>query len=465
MKKTLLRTAVCVALLFSLTATNAMAAGKKKKKSKNVDQFPSAVKQTDENGKVYDFDGMHVDIIDWWSGKDSESKPPVSPSDEATRAWRKWSGQAYNFSVTQKQFYGWDTHPEQVANYCISGGKENYIFIVDARSGITGINSGLFYDLSKIKGVNWNAKKWNKVAQDMLKRGNSFYATSYTTPEPRGGVFFNKRILEECGIDPELPYDLQKQNKWTWETFEELCKKCTKDIDNDGIMDIYGMANSSTEFCPLAAASNGSTFIGRDANGKFTNLSGTDKTIESLEWAAHMATNYEMPQPEGTEWNWMYAAFINGQVAFQVDQLYKVDEYSVMKDDWGFVCFPLGPHGDGVYKTLHNENMFVIPAIYGKEKAEKIAKIFDLWTEPTPGYDDPEAWKEAYYPRFRDSRAVDETLVLMTAVPNPRFDTLIPGINYMGDMIWSVYPGYETPQQAYEKAKPIWDSLLKEANK
>ena len=86
-------------------------------------------------------------------------------------------------------------------------------------------------------------------------------------------------------------------------------------------------------------------------------------------------------------------------------------------------------------------------------------------TDPTPGWDGPDAWKEGYYLCFRDSRAVDETLELMKATPCPRYDTLIPGINYMGDVIWVTYPGYVTPQQAYEDTKNSWQGLLDDANR
>jgi hypothetical protein len=53
----------------------------------------------------------------------------------------------------------------------------------------------------------------------------------------------------------------------------------------------------------------------------------------------------------------------------------------------------------------------------------------------------------------------------MKATPNPRWDTLIPGINYMGDVIWVTYPGYVTPQQAYEDTKNVWQGLLNDANR
>ena len=466
MKKLNMKITACIAILIMFVTANSFAASKKK--TKKGDPYKNVVKQKDKNGKVYNFGGMHVDLVDWWAGDDWEARPAASKAEEDERAYHNWLRETYNFTYTQKQLCGWDSHPQTVANFCITGGPENYVFTIDNRSALTGYRADLFYDLSKLDCIDWSNPKWASGSEKMLVRGKSFYAMRPLVPEPRGGVFFNKRLLQEAGIDPEEPYNLQKANNWTWETFEKLVAKCTYDTDNDGANDKWGMANSSTEFVPLACMSNGMPMIGKDANGKFVNNVGKDQCLEALAWSSHMATTYEMPQPEGSEWNWMYPAFLEGKVAFLADQEYHAQNngtFAKMDDDWGFVCFPLGPHGDGKYRTLHNDNLYIIPNCYDDERANKIAKIFDLMTDPTPGWDGPDAWKEGYYICFRDSRAVDETLELMKATPNPRYDTLIPGINYMGDVIWVTYPGYVTPQQAYEDTKNSWQGLLDDANR
>jgi len=458
---------VCAALAMLMVVANVSAA--KKKSGKAADPYKGIKKQVNpDTGKVWNLDGIDVILADWWSGDDWESMPASGPAEEANRAWHHWTQETYNYKMIQKQLTGsWDSHPQAVSNFCIIGGKENYVFVIDGRSAITGLRANLFYDLSKLKNVDFTAKKWGSGTEKMFNKGSSFYFMRPLAPEPRGGVFWNKRLLEEAGIDPEEPYNLQAAGKWNWETFEQLVAKCTYDKDNDGINDAWGMANSSTEFVPLAAISNGMPMIGYE-NGKFVNNVGTDQVLEALTWCAHMATNYEMPQPEGSEWNWMYAAFMNGQVAFLADQEYHAQnngQFSGMTDDWGFVCFPLGPKGDGKYRTLHNDNMYVIPSCYDDERAAKIAKAFDFWSDDTPGYDQPDSWKESFYSCFRDDRAVDETLTLMRSTPSPRYDTFVPGINYMGDVIWVTYPGYVTPQQAYEDSKNVWAGLLNDANR
>ncbi len=457
--------------VLSLTVV-ACGGGAKAKAQKALDamiaenpEYSSVEIQTDDSGKVYNFDGMNIVIGDWWSNPDT---PAASKQQEDLNTWRQFTNDVYNVNVVQKSVSGWSSNPQFVSNFCITGGDENYVFIIDGRSAVTGVKANLFYDLSKIKSVNYkDASKYDQGTVMKLVKGDSFYAFSWGKPEPKNGMFFNKRILEENGYDPNLPYDLQKEGKWTWETFEEMCKKMTRDTDNDGVIDQYAMSSFNTEFCYAALDSNGGGIVKRDASGKYYLDAGSEKSMEAWNWIAKMWANYQLPQAEGANWDYFYTAFINGETAFLADQEYNGQpngRFASMTDDWGFVCFPLGPSGDGVYKTLHDSNMCVIPSCYDDKRAEKIAKAVDLWLEDVPGYDSPDAWKEGFYAGFRDSRAVDETLTLMAETPNPRYDTLISGLS-QGDMIWGVCGGYITPAEAWEGAKNQWQALVDECNR
>ncbi len=456
-----MKKALCIAIA-ALMVTSTVSAAKKKKD----DPYKKVVKQKDpKTKKVYDFKGMEVIYADWWSDPDRQ---PASKAEEDQFAWRDWTYDTYNFKVKQMAVCGWGSNPQFVSNFCISGGDENYVFTIDGRSATTGVKANLFYDLSKIKSVNYkDASKYEQGTVNLLKKGDSFYGFNIGKPEPRNGVFFNKRILQENGYDPDYPYDLQKAGKWTWDTFEDMCKKLTRDTDNDGVIDQYAMASFNTEFSFSALDSNGAKIIDRDANGKYVNVAGSEKAMEAWNWIQHMFLTYQLPQEEGENWDYFYTAFTNGEVAFLADQEYNAQpngKFWSMADDYGFVCFPLGPHGDGKYKTVHQNNIMIIPSVYDADRAEKIAKIVDLWAEPVPGYEGPDAWKDGYWQSFRDSRAVDETLQYMMDNPNPRYDVLISGLN-QGDIIWSLCAGGGTPQELYEGCYNVWQGLIDDCNR
>lgn len=414
-------------------------------------------------GKIYDFGGLEVTVYDWWSNPDA---PVVSKQQEDEKAFRQWMMDTYNFKVVQTNLAGWGEHPTEVANYCITGGDDARVFIVDGRSAISGLNANFWADLSKIPNVNWSDKKWNKAVLNVLKNGDSFYAFAYGKPEPKHCIFWNKRILQENGYDPDVIYDLQKEGKWTWAKFEEMCTNLTKDTDNDGVIDQYAMASFNTEFTWAALHANGGSIVEQDSNGKYYLNLESDKSMEALNWVKSMFVNYQLPQAEGAQWDYFKTAFTNGEVAFYVNHEYDAQPNGLlanMKDDWGMACFPVGPNGDGKLFTLNGDNMFVIPNCYSQDKVNKIMKIMDLWTTTTPGYEDEDAWKEGYYAGFRDTRAVDETIQYMMDNSVPWKAWLIPGLNY-SPVAWDICGGRD-PIETIEARTPELQAALDEMNK
>ena len=78
---------------------------------------------------------------------------------------------------------------------------------------------------------------------------------------------------------PNLPYDLQAKGEWTWEALEDLAKRCTRDLDNDGVPDVYGIASFSKDFFRGCVFSNDAKFIGYE-DGKFYNATGEPNFLE-----------------------------------------------------------------------------------------------------------------------------------------------------------------------------------------
>ena len=88
-----------------------------------------------------------------------------------------------------------------------------------------------------------------------------------------------------------------------------------------------------------------------------------------------------MVYPEDAAWDYTYTAFANGEAVFTCAESYKAGDWADMEDDFGFVCFPMGPRMDH-YVNYAQDNVFVIPSCYDAEKAWKIAFAFNLYNEP-----------------------------------------------------------------------------------
>lgn len=417
------------------------------------------------NKKVFDdLGGMEILIGDWYTSADDEAKTEYA---KATQKYRKEIQEKYNFTIKRDNVYSYTDMQTTYVNGVMANDPVCQLFYLYQEFVSEPLMRGLMKDLSKLPELDFTEEKWNPTVTNLMSIGNGIWGMS-SEDEPRGGIFFNKRLLKEAGIDENEPYDLQAANEWTWEKFEEYCKKLTKDTDGDGKTDQYAMASFSKYYLPMCAANNNATFIDRDEDGKYVNAIKTDEFKYAMNWGIDlMKKGYIMPKPDpSVAWDWYKAAFRDGECAMQTAEVYEISAFADMEDDWGFVMFPYNQkNSDATNKTTPNDNIVVMPVCFDDETAEKIAFAYDLYTEPTPGYTLDDAYREQYYDKFRDDRAVDETLAMMHEEEHKQTSYLpmVSDIDY-GDFCYPVYAGASTPAKKIEELSSKWDSKIAEVN-
>ena len=264
----------------------------------------------DADGNVIDLGGMEITVCDWWSS-DWHDDEPTTAAGEATYDYRTWLEETYNFKIVQRNATTWNDSPSDFTNFATTGGDENYVWILRAGAYLAPFKAGLFYDLSTLDCLDFSDEKWNGTVTGLLSKDGGIYGMRPEKAEPRKGVFFNKRLLNDAGVDPEEIYDLQAKGEWTWKAFEALCEKLTRDTDNDGVIDRYAMMSFSSHLLPAALVSNGAGFVQVDENGKYYNAAETDAFLEAMNWVMDMVSKYEMKAPEGAEWNYFELSLIH----------------------------------------------------------------------------------------------------------------------------------------------------------
>jgi hypothetical protein len=417
-----------------------------------------------------DLGGMEIIIGNWWADWDVDTYQANSADAERTLAWRKEIQQKYNFKMKEKQITGWGEMQEIVSTSIMAGDPAAPIFILQPNWAMALYRQGLLSPVSDIPGIDFTETKpveWNADTKNAFTFDNKVYAFAVGTgvSQHGNGVFFNKRQFQESGLDPNLPYDMQKSGQWTWNTFLDICKKLTRDINNDGIIDVYALATLADDTLDTIVASNNAHYVDKDASGRFVNATGRPEFLQALQFSMRLYTEgYLMPQPEGSAWNWYEPVFHDGRAAMRVAPQYVAQNLADMTDDWGYVMFPRGPNAS-TYITSNDENVYVIPSTYSAEDIEKILFAFKLWSTPAPGNDAPDAWKESLYNIYRDSRAIDETLQMMREPSHNiyKYFLLIPGLQ-RGDMSWNMWFDGVDPASLIESVQQSWDALISEVN-
>lgn len=410
-----------------------------------------------------DFGGAKIYIYDYWTAS-SERKAEPTEEEQAQYDYRDWIMSTYNCEIEQIAKGDWGSNSTELVNQFAA--KDNsvlclYILPPDFVGDPMAQGAFAAWDTELI---DFEDDLWNDATIQFMTKGGKVYGVSTGNSEPRGCLYFNKRVLEEAGIDWNTIYDMQADGTWTWEAFEDMLKTIQKDTDNDGVIDIYGMTGSNVDMYRLAVFGNGGSFFDYDADGKLVITAGSDNTLEGLTWAKDIWNTYGYQQPADGSWDYYKDAWKQGFCGFYMYQTYggfnDNSEMADMADEWGCVAFPIGPKGT-TYTNVVSDNITVIPNVYDAETVGNLAYIYSLWASATPGYDDEDAWIGNKY-NYTDERAVDETYAMLREPEHCSADKVL----YLGsvndvegqDFLWSL--GGSTPAELLEAKTPVWQGLL-----
>lgn len=423
--------------------------------------------QSAEKKTFDDLGGMEVIVADWYTDANTLAERTDEFGKKQNQYWQDIQDQ-YNFTIKRDALYSYTDAKKDYVNSVMANNPSYQLYYLYQEFVSEPLMKGLMYDLSTLPEFNFDEEKWNPTVKELMSIGDGIWGMSPDS-EPRGGVFFNKRLFKEAGIDEDEPYNLQANNQWTWEKFEEYCKKLTKDTDGDGKTDQYAMASFSKYYLPMCAAANNATFVDRDEDGNYVNAIETSEFKEAMNWGVDLIKKgYIQPKPDpNIAWDWYKAAFRDGESAMQTAEVYEISAFAEMEDDWGFVMFPYNQDNpDATNKQTPNDNIVVMPSCFDAGTAEKIAFAYDQYTEPLEGYTPYDQILEQYYPQFRDDRAVDETIAMMLEQKHKSTSYLpmISEIDY-GDFCYPVYALATTPAKKIEELSTKWGSQIDKVNK
>ena len=404
-----------------------------------------------------DFGGQTVYFYDWWSNGERVEDPDDELAN--TYAYRDWLEETYNVKLVEKALSDWQGNPTELANRVMN--KDNSeLCLIAVASDFAG--NALANNLYMPWSIDLSSDKWNAIASQFTTLGGNVYGVNVGANEPRSCIFFNKRVLEEAGVDYNTIYDAQADGTWTWDMMTEIMAKVQRDVDNDGVIDVYGMTGSGDDFTIGLVISNGANFFDT-VDGKLAPVMGSDAALEALQFRIDTWNTYAAPQPADTQWDWFKSYWKEGTTAFYAGQTWQGfndgSEMADMADEWGAVMFPKGPKGAD-YMAMACPNIYGIPNVYDEETSLKLQQIYDLYTYDVNGGEENETWVGNKI-LYTDERAVYETYAMMRGNDHAcAYKLFLLGSNndvIGSNLLWAL--GNGTPAEIVEAGMPAWQSL------
>lgn len=423
-----------------------------------------------ETAEGIDFGGATLYINPYWTPPGRVEEP--DEDQQAQYDWQDWIMKKYNVNIVEEQLGNWgDPQVEEIQNF-ISKGDASELRIFIMPPGFVGnpMANGWFADWKNNELLDFSDELWNQGTVGFMTKGDQILGVGTGHPEPRQCVYFNKKVLENAGIQWDTIYDMQKDGTWTWDAFEKLVAQVHHE-GSDGLVDVYGLTGNFTDFLMACVFNNGGSFFDFDENGKLIVTAGSDNVIEAETWATNLWNNYARAEDgaAGDQWNYFIDVFKSGNCGFCIHQTYGgynegTTDFSDMQDDWGCVAIPKGPKGDDYY-YITSDNVTVVPSIYDAETTRNIEYIYALYNTTAPGVDDEDAWIGSKYKICSDTRAVDETYAMLRESNHAKSDkslylgdnNLILGSTTYGNYLWGMR--WSTPAALYEGISSAWEGL------
>jgi len=427
--------------------------------------------QTAGAGAAINLRGANITVSSWWSTYNVNTYEPRNEGEERDLNARINLLRNQGFQMEVVEISDWDNYLPLVASNIMSGNKTYSIYEVSSAMAITLYKQGLLYPVSDSRAVNFNNREpvanvtpmYNGLVQDFMTFGGKTYGWQYGLPNNSWGqamIFFNTKHLVDVGLSPEYIYNLQRDNNWTWDTFLDLCRRLTRDTNNDGITDIYAIhMDDAREFIKGLVFGNGGNFVTFDAQGRAQNAANSPAVIEALQFYNQLINEgLVMTTPE-YDWGQNWTAFQDERIAMTFDPEWRKGQAEF---EGGYVLPPRGPRSSQLRMDAM-DNVYVIPNIFSAAEVDVILKAAEMWFTPTDV-----DWLGGHYWASSNLRDVTETVQMSRDARylTPRNFGLIPGYPY-DDFIGEFRDGLgrSNPAQVVESWAPRFNSAIADFNR
>ena len=327
-------------------------------------------------------------------------------------------------------------------------------------------SSGFLNPLEKYPdSLNFSDSKWYATTTNGAAISGKHYALYYK-PEGIDSIgdyqlfYFNKTLLEKCGVNVDEMYASQENGSWNWEAFEKVCAK----VKSAGYTPVV---DTSVDLYSAMLIANDAQIITKSgasvANSKFTadSTSGKAALDKYLNWykKGYISINSSADIDKTN--------FIKGNVGFIVDyvnRIYAADGgYSTMNNVYGFITIPQGPNGK---KDIAVKNWFfglTIPV--GVKDEAVIADILSTYCEPLLSSNENATLKTAQFSRYTKDSGSLSTLRSLSSkavfTPHAYFTNVTSG-----DKGWLTYyvpqiiSGKKTPGAAFSEVKTMYEKSI-----
>ena len=257
----------------------------------------------------------------------------------------------YNFGISYTSSAG----PMEDVAGLVSGGLDQVDVVLSMWSGAwKSSKAGHLLDLKEFPTLNLKNEWWDQNANKELSiSGRMFYtAGDFTTVDDRctRALYFNKTLAAANNM--ASPYELVRQNGWTFEVFAQMCRDVARDVDGGGTVDeddIVGFFGENGQFHYLMCGVN-EHYVSLDNTGMpvYSFLADSEavtkmETVAGLLIEDKVVFDINKIKNLGTftnKFTFARSKFAAGKHLFTIGGAQVISEFADMEDEFGILPLP-----------------------------------------------------------------------------------------------------------------------------
>lgn len=366
MKKTNLWKQIMAVMLVGVLAVGLVGCGGKGPSNSNSNANNGGTSKTDDS--IVDLDGYEFTLASQFI-QDAPDIENIMGSERSFEEARRYVEETYNCKITVKYF---EPTIENIRAKVLSGDKIADVIHIPINYLLQSIRAGYVQSLDSVEGIYTDDYRWVDACTNMATYDGVAYGVNFMRPsEVRTCLLYNREILKECGVEEDLE-GLVNNKEWTFDKFEEIAKKCTKDTDGDGVVDIWGVyAAIFNELGISLINSNGGSLV-KVEDGVAKENFNSEEAVTALNYLSKWLNEDKIiANVYGSESRLNFTTqeyanyFANGECAFMFCESWLDTQYlkKVAGDlDFGMLPLPMGPDAEDYVSTAYNALVFAIPS-------------------------------------------------------------------------------------------------------
>jgi len=356
----------------------------------------------------WDFGPMHMEYVEEQNGE---------PVNDAFYIRNTILEDRLNITISETVRMGNDANAQ--IKKLINAGSDEYGVVIGISWNMGPLaTDGNFVNLNHVPGLQLDKPWWDqKSIKDYAIQDHLYFMTgdyNLINNDATWMLFFNKALTQDLGLN--MPYDLVREGKWTYDRMMEYQKAAALDLDGDGewtAADRWGQVTHTQHYTGILIAG-GENLVTRDAKGlpvygqlteRFYGV--YDKIIDMMQTPGYTMNIYlnikGLPADKHATYN-----FLNDEALFCPEILAHTRRFRQMESDFGVLPHPKYDDAQQDYNSYVLGQVTVTCIPITNDQLEKTAIVLDALGLMSTHTIIPAYYEVSYIGKFfRDDESID----------------------------------------------------------